>query len=95
MVDLVAQLEEDRAVVHRIRTHQGDPEAERIPARRVELGGGETEIGGADRRIGQAVVERRREPRVEIVRTQRLEGVAIHRERLGGTLVRERLCEIP
>ena len=39
-------------------------------------------------------MERWREAGIEVVRTQRLKRVAIHRERFSGTLVRERLSEI-
>ena len=39
-------------------------------------------------------MERRREARIKVVRPQRLERVAIHRERLGWAFVREGLGEI-
>ncbi|TMF76750.1 MAG: hypothetical protein E6I18_09830 [Chloroflexi bacterium] len=94
MVDVIAELVEDRAVVYGVGAHQGDPEAKGVAARRVELLLGKVEIRRAHCRVRETVVQRGREAGIEIMSPQRLECVAIHRERLGRTLVREGLREI-
>src|SRR5207245_11394629 len=73
---------------------QRNSEPKRVATRGVELRIREVEIGGANRGVGESVVERRREARIKVVRPQRLERVAIHRERLGWAFVREGLGEI-
>ncbi len=74
--------------------HERYTQARCVAARGRELRFREIQIRAADRGIRESVVQRRGEPRIEVVRAQRLERMTVHRERLRGALVRERLGEI-
>src|SRR6266550_8668620 len=61
-VDVVAELRDDGSVVQGVSVHQRDVETEGVAARGGELGLGEIQIAGADRGVGEAVMQGGREP---------------------------------
>src|SRR5207253_2721841 len=86
--------EQERDRGDQVRPLEISPRPFTEAARRVELLLGKVEIRRAHCRVRETVVQRGREAGIEIMSPQRLECVAIHRERLGRTLVREGLREI-